>query len=655
MVRQVWTTHAWLAEGFRSSGLHVPVRLMPLGTTAPRLDPPWHASAPGPAFTFLVLANLQPRKAVAETAEAFVAAFGDSDRVRLRVHGKWGDVDVIRRMDSFRRFRNVRVTLGTLTDAEMAALWREADCVVSLSKGEGWGLVPREALALGLPVIVSALPCWDDLRGHSAQGGLGEGRAWFVETAEREEAVYGFTAEDTGRFFTVAPAEVRLAMRRVHAAYAGAPRRPPVAADVSPSWAEASAQYAAELDKETLVFSRSLGTACGISTYTYDFLGGLPRAAFARSWAEVFSLTLLLRPRVLHVQHEHGLHWDEREFLMTLGEYQRAHPGVALVVTLHTLHLFDPARVLFYSHLARLAHVVVLNERAGRLLPFPVTHVEHGVPPYRAPPSPVLRLRHAATFGFWDEEKRHEDLCALAEEAGLAIDYFGNPPAKLGQSQCEGLVTFRRGFLTSPALVRALSEYAVLVFLRRPNHLVYAVSGSARLALGAGVPVVCEASPHFDDLAGAVDLAPPGRVAARLLEVATNATLAAELVGRQRAFAARWGAEEVRRRHLELYAAVTPKPVPAAAAAGSGGGGGGGSDADEAMTALAGSEEARRQVDAHNVFADGRVASLQQDRPAAAPSSAAAREAGPAATGGGGGGGGVGGSIGGDHSELRRL
>jgi hypothetical protein len=397
-----------------------------------------------------------------------------------------------------------------------------------------------------------------------------------------------------------------------------------------------------------LVFTRSLGTACGISTYTYDFLGELPRAAFARSWAEVFALTLVLRPRALHVQHEHGLHWDEREFLTTLGAYQRAHPGVALVVTFHTLHLFDPARALFYSHVARLAHVVVLNEAARRLLPFPATHIEHGVHPYRAPPPAVRRLRHAATFGYWDAAKRHEELCALAEEAGIAIDYYGNPPARLGRSQCEGLVTFHRGFLTTPALVRALSEYAALVFLRRPDHRVYAVSGSARLALAAGVPVLCEAAPHFEDLAAAVDVVAPGQVAARLRELAGNATLAAALVARQRAFAARWSAAEVRRRHQALYAAVRPLPLPtaiaAAAAAAGGGGGDAAGDVDSALEeALAGSEEARRQADAHTVFADGRVASLDRP-PAAAAAPAAAAEAEPADGGGGGG----------DRSELRR-
>jgi hypothetical protein len=38
---------------------------------------------------------MQERKGVVETAAAFVAAFGTSNAVQLRVHAKWGDPHVI--------------------------------------------------------------------------------------------------------------------------------------------------------------------------------------------------------------------------------------------------------------------------------------------------------------------------------------------------------------------------------------------------------------------------------------------------------------------------------------------------------------------------------------------------------------------------------
>jgi hypothetical protein len=45
-----------------------------------------------------------------ETAAAFVGAFGDDAGVRLRVHGKWADADVLRGMEAFRRRSNVEVS-----------------------------------------------------------------------------------------------------------------------------------------------------------------------------------------------------------------------------------------------------------------------------------------------------------------------------------------------------------------------------------------------------------------------------------------------------------------------------------------------------------------------------------------------------------------
>ena len=56
---EVWTTHTWLSQAFRASGLHVPIKLLPIGTDKTNLSPPWHESPQDDVFTFLVLANIQ--------------------------------------------------------------------------------------------------------------------------------------------------------------------------------------------------------------------------------------------------------------------------------------------------------------------------------------------------------------------------------------------------------------------------------------------------------------------------------------------------------------------------------------------------------------------------------------------------------------------
>ncbi len=48
--------------------------------------------------------------------------------------------------------------LGALSDAEVAWLYGHADCLLFLTRGEGFGLPPLEAQTFGCPVIVSDLP-----------------------------------------------------------------------------------------------------------------------------------------------------------------------------------------------------------------------------------------------------------------------------------------------------------------------------------------------------------------------------------------------------------------------------------------------------------------------------------------------------------------
>jgi hypothetical protein len=83
---------------------------------------------------------------------------------------------------------------GILSDADLKDMWADTDVVVSLSKGEGWGLVPREAMSRGVSVVVSDIPAYEDLRGT---------RALFVRTTGLERAQFSFTTEGTGNYHGV--------------------------------------------------------------------------------------------------------------------------------------------------------------------------------------------------------------------------------------------------------------------------------------------------------------------------------------------------------------------------------------------------------------------------------------------------------------------
>lgn len=168
---------------FRNNGVNPPIYVVPWG-----IDPedyPYtervHRDAP---YTFLWNGTGDRRKGWDVAYRAFRAAFEDRRDVKLVLHFRQFPKGISGCEDP-----NVEVVAGIQTRAELRTMLADADCYVFPSRGEGWGLPPREAAATGLPVLVTN---W---------GGLAEGIEHYalpLPVARTSPADFGFWTDPLG-------------------------------------------------------------------------------------------------------------------------------------------------------------------------------------------------------------------------------------------------------------------------------------------------------------------------------------------------------------------------------------------------------------------------------------------------------------------------
>lgn len=145
-------------ESYKHSGVNLPIFTLPLG-----LDLDLFIKAPIKShkqtpFVFGSFGSCEARKNFLTTIRAFALAFGQREDVILKIHSRRGTPSAIAAVEQeIERLglSNVIFSVGSLDKAHYLENFQSIDCYVSLSKGEGFSIQPREALALGIPTIVS--------------------------------------------------------------------------------------------------------------------------------------------------------------------------------------------------------------------------------------------------------------------------------------------------------------------------------------------------------------------------------------------------------------------------------------------------------------------------------------------------------------------
>jgi glycosyltransferase involved in cell wall biosynthesis len=150
--RGVWAPSAWVRDLFIESGVTRPVKVGGYGVDTEIFRP---VSRRGRDGTFRVRAwgrGLISRKNLLLAAQVFDAAGLPDAVLEIKVNSD----DTVARDGPMPGLENVIVRKGDWKASEIVAWLQAGDVLLYLSSGEGFGLMPLEAMATGLPVICTS-------------------------------------------------------------------------------------------------------------------------------------------------------------------------------------------------------------------------------------------------------------------------------------------------------------------------------------------------------------------------------------------------------------------------------------------------------------------------------------------------------------------
>ncbi len=210
----------FLIETYLKSGVKLPIFVLPLGL---QLDDFLERPLKKKRNTPMVFANFSAcvdRKNQPTLVRAFAKAFGNDPNVILRINSRYSipsqKKQVQAEIDRF-GLTNVLYSDICLEKYAYVKMFEEVDCYVSLSKGEGFSIQPREAMALGIPTVVTD---------NTAQHAICESRlVKRVSSDKLEPAIYewGATGADKGiiygHSFNCDEEEAAAALRDVYDRY----------------------------------------------------------------------------------------------------------------------------------------------------------------------------------------------------------------------------------------------------------------------------------------------------------------------------------------------------------------------------------------------------------------------------------------------------
>lgn len=198
---------------YSNSGVRIPIFVCPLGIDFEDSFKEPIKKSPSKPFVFGSSGTFIPRKNYLLLINAFRAEFGNDSSVQLKIHGRNQQKQEIEQIhECIKDSKNIEIINSVLTSADYDNFLKSLDCYVLLSKGEGFSLTPREALAMGKPCIIS------NNTGHETIAKTNY--VYAVPSNIAEPAYYIAFKDYVGYNFNCSVDDARKALREVYSNYA---------------------------------------------------------------------------------------------------------------------------------------------------------------------------------------------------------------------------------------------------------------------------------------------------------------------------------------------------------------------------------------------------------------------------------------------------
>lgn len=144
-------------EIYRQSGVKCPIFMLPMSIDYSDFLACPSKEKTGRVFTFGNCSAFIERKNHETLIRGFAKAFKNHPSIKLKINGRYDKTIYPLLLDCIEELEidNVELSVNMLSWKEYVSFISSFDCYACVSKGEGFSIPPREALACGLPCLLS--------------------------------------------------------------------------------------------------------------------------------------------------------------------------------------------------------------------------------------------------------------------------------------------------------------------------------------------------------------------------------------------------------------------------------------------------------------------------------------------------------------------